>query len=89
MGGFNWRPFDFNDGEFIVEMSVRTGAWMDRVAFKTNQGRTFSVGGGGGDFYDLGLKESKNKIPRVVAIAGGYGDQMKNLKAYYVNVPKT
>ena len=89
MSGFEWRTFDFHEEEFITEMSVRTGAWMDRIAFKTNKGRNYSVGGGGGDFYDLGLKEGKNKMPRVVAIGGGYGDQMKNLKAYYVKVPKT
>jgi hypothetical protein len=37
----NWETFDFEEGEFITTMSVRTGAWMDRVAFTTNKGRSF------------------------------------------------
>jgi hypothetical protein len=28
-------------------------------------------------------------MARVVAIAGAYGDQMKNLRAYYIRVPRT
>jgi hypothetical protein len=31
---------------------------------------------------------SSKKITRVVAVGGAYGDQMKNLKAFYVKVPK-
>jgi hypothetical protein len=33
--------YDFEDGEFITELSVRTGDWMDRVAFATNKGKRF------------------------------------------------
>jgi len=63
---------------------------MDKVSFTTNLGRRFSAGGNGGDHYDV-IKSSNsgNTMNRVVAIGGGHGDQMKNMKAFYVKVPKT
>lgn len=39
--GKPWVTYDFEDGEFITELSVRTGAWMDRIAFSTNKGKRF------------------------------------------------
>ena len=48
-----WLTFDFEEGEYINNMSVRTGCWMDKVAFSTNKGRSFSAGGEGGSFYQI------------------------------------
>ena len=86
----SWESFDFQDGEFITELSVRTGSWMDKIALSTNLGRRFSAGGNGGDHYDVVKASTSGKtINRVVAIGGAFGDQMKNLKAFYTKVPKS
>ena len=83
-----WETFDFEDGEYITSMSVRTGCWMDRVAFTTNKGRSFQAGGGGGDFYQIGLNAPKGQECRVVAIGGTHYDHMESLYCHYILVDK-
>ena len=61
---------------------------MDRVAFSTNKGRSFQAGGGGGDFYQIGMVAPKGKQCRVVAIGGTHYDHMESLYAHYVVVDK-
>jgi hypothetical protein len=62
---------------------------MGKIAFITNKGKRFSAGEGGGDHYDvIKASNSSKTIIRVVAVGGAHGDQMKNLKAFYVKVPK-
>lgn len=69
-------------------MAVRTGAWMDRVSFTTNKGRSFQAGGGGGDFYQLQMTAPKGQQSRVVAIGGTHFDYMESLYAHYAVVEK-
>lgn len=67
-------------------MTVRTGAWMDRVAFTTNKGRSFQAGGNGGDQYQIQMSAPKGQQTRVVAIGGTHYNHMESLYAYYTLV---
>ena len=72
--------FLFEDGEYISEFRVSSGDLVDRIEISTNTGRTFQAGGPGGSL----LQARTNGPARVVALGGGLGGHMHNVRAFYL-----
>jgi hypothetical protein len=47
-GGHANDPIALDWDEAITEVTVRSGLWLDAIGFKTNKGRQWQYGGGGG-----------------------------------------
>jgi hypothetical protein len=47
-GGHANDPIALDWDEAITEVTVRSGLWLDAIGFKTNKGRHWQYGGGGG-----------------------------------------
>lgn len=65
-------------------MSIRSGSWMDKLEFKTNQGRSYVAGGNGGDAYTIRFDIDGKSHPMVIGFRGGCGGHMHNFKVHYV-----
>ena len=62
-------------------MIVSSGDVVDRIEFTTNFGRNFKAGGSGGEARHLRF-DAPNV--RVIALGGGMGGHMHNVKAHYI-----
>ena len=80
-GGVRCDSLVFMDGEFITQFGVSSGDLVDRIEVVTNLGRHFKAGGPGGGFRQA---QTESSNPRFIALGGGLGGHMHNLKAYYV-----
>ena len=68
IGGNGGDPFDdIINGERVTQVIYRTGDWLDSVAFKTEAGMTYKIGGNGGS------ATHKQDIPAGANIIGLYG----------------
>ena len=73
---------DLASGEYISEVSGRSGAWMDNLTIRTSKGRSLVAGGsGGGPFHVLKKEEGK----RLVALKGGVGGHLHCIGGHAVD----
>jgi len=73
------RVLNLESGEFIVEVSGRSGNIIDRLDIRTNFGKTLSVGGNGGTPFRLAIPNGS----QVVGFFGGCGGHLHNIGVYY------
>ena len=71
--------FEFQEGEYIVNLNIRSGWVMDCLTLYLNSGRKFSIGGTGGDptFFKL-----DNQV--VVGFFGSSGTSLYNLGVHTI-----
>ena len=85
-GDVRCDTFVFQEGEFISEFLVSSGDLVDRIEFKTNQGREFKAGGGGGSLIMAKTELKPGHTARFIALGGGLGGHMHNIRPFYVPV---
>ncbi|MBN9285118.1 MULTISPECIES: hypothetical protein [Flavobacterium] len=76
-GGGDAGTLILSSDEYISEITIRSGARIDKLMLTTNKGRTIGGGGGGGG-------ETVLKGIRVVAIGGKSGSRVDKLRITYV-----
>ncbi len=76
-GGEQSRMFDLEKDEYITEVVIRSGKWMDYLSLTTNKGNKVSGGGGGGNLTIL-------KNIRVLEIGGCFDGLIRQLTLKYV-----
>jgi len=61
--------------EYINRVSIRSGKFLDWISFQTNQGRSFSCGGDGGELHEFSAP-GETKLIAIAGRAGSWLDQI-------------
>ncbi|KAF4657410.1 Peptide-N(4)-(N-acetyl-beta- glucosaminyl)asparagine amidase [Perkinsus chesapeaki] len=74
-----------DDGDYITEVTGRSGSWIDYLSIRTFNGREVSAGGNGGAEFSL-VKRGDGK--RVTGFKVGCGGHLHNIGVYTAPVDK-
>lgn len=78
-----WSELKLKQGEYLVELEGRTGAWCDQMKVITNLGRVLKCGGNGGNAYRCQFEDVAK--PMIIALNFGVsGDWVHNFDASFV-----
>jgi len=70
-----YRELRLFDGEAVVRVDLRSGAWLDSIVFFTNRGRTIGGGGTGGSPHEV-IAPSGKELVGVFGRCGTFIDQI-------------
>lgn len=79
--GFQESFLDFEEGEQISHVVVRSGDIVDNVAIHTTKGRVLSGGGNGGEEKTL---RAANNVP-ILGLSCGMGGHVHNVKIMFIS----
>ena len=78
------KRFNLQNGEYINNVTARTGGHVDCLVIHTNKGREFTAGGSGGGARNCNVPSNC----MVIALGGGTNGHLHNFNCTYVDLSK-